>query len=72
MEIETTVKVKNTSERCNLYTLFVHAAQGDFKGDIDSGDKAKIKNIEDTIKAEFDVFANQYFNLGRNHEKESK
>lgn len=72
MNIKTVVTVEDTSNRCNLYTLFVHASQGDFKETIDSGDKDKINDLENTIKKEFDVFANRYFNEGRDYEKSIK
>jgi len=71
MNIKVSVKVENTTERCSLYTMFVHASQGDFKEQIDSGDKGKIKDIEDMIKKEFDIFANHYFDAGRNYEREN-
>jgi hypothetical protein len=52
MEIIEKVIIKNSSERNQLYTLFVHASQGDFKDIIDSKDDVKIKELEKTIKDE--------------------
>jgi len=69
MKIETTVKIKESADRCDLYTLFTLAAQGDYKKDIESGDTKKIEAIEKMIKSGFDNFATYYFNLGIEHEK---
>jgi len=71
MKIETTVKIKESADRCGLYTLFTYAAHGDYKKDIESGDAKKIEAIEKRIKRELDDFATYYFNLGIEHEKNS-
>jgi len=71
MNIEVTVKVKDTAERNYLYTILVNAAQGVYKDVLDSKDKDAIKELEDTFKKEFDLFANHYFNAGRTYEKEN-
>ena len=72
MEIETTVKIKDSADRCDLYTFFTLAARGDYKKDIESGDNEKIKAIEKTIKSEFDRFATHYFNLGIEHNQHNR
>ena len=70
MEIETLVKLKNTKDKTELYTLFCHAAQGDFvEATSKSSNSSDIAHLEATIGKAFDQFAQKMFDEGRKYEQ---
>lgn len=72
MKIVEIVKVTKTIESSSLYTVFVNAAQGSYVEIINGKDSEEIKRIESTFSEEFDIFAQKYFDAGRDYEKNRK
>lgn len=73
MKISIEVKVSNTTERSDLYTLFIGAAKGDFIDETKGrgiGHVADVDKLESLISKKFDEFAQKYFDEGRKFEKE--
>ena len=68
MKVNEKVTITNASERSELYTLFVHASQGDYKEIVNGSDSNEIKKLEAMIKKSFDEFATKAFNVGREYE----
>ena len=68
MKVDEKVTITNASERSELYTLFVHASQGDYKEVVNGSDSNEIKKLEAMLKRSFDEFATRAFNMGREYE----
>ncbi len=70
MKIETLVKLKDTKDKTELYTLFCHAAQGDFvETTSKSSNSSDIAQLEATVGKAFDQFAQKMFDEGRKYEQ---
>lgn len=70
MKIETIVKLTNTKDKTELYSLFCHAAQGDFIVTTSkSGNSSDMTNLEATVDKAFDQFAQKMFEEGRKYER---
>ncbi len=70
MNIQTLVKLTNTKDKTELYSLFCFAAQGEYvEATKKSPNHSDIANLEDTVSKAFDSFAQSMFDKGREYEK---
>ena len=70
MKIETLVKLTDTKDKTELYSLFCHAAQGDFAETTSkSSNNSDIAHLEATVSKAFDQFAQKMFEEGRKYER---
>ncbi len=69
VQVKEVVTVVNSTDRNELYTLFINAARGDFVEVVTGKDKHEINKLEDLFKKTFDTFATTAFNMGREYGK---
>ena len=69
MNIKEVITIENATDRNQLYSLLLDAARGGFAEIVNGKDKSEIERVEKVFKDEFNRFATDAFNMGREYEQ---